>query len=105
MVVMSKVEQEAVARIKKWLGLVFLKRSETTSQWEKEPYKGMLFDIFESTYPRVRLEADKITAELSETWKADHSEQEWETVQVILRAWNEWLYAWDKHTRVVQRAY
>ncbi len=88
--------RESLERIEKWVDMMFPNDSGHPF-WEQEPYKGMLFAIFFETYPRMRLHGDRIVEHFRETWRRDHSEKEWETLNNIFRAWNQWVYAWDKH--------
>jgi hypothetical protein len=92
-----EMEHEAVERIKKWLAMIFPENERHPPLWNQEPYKGILFDIFAETYPTIRPHGNRIIDHLKETWRKDHSKKEWETLWDILAAWDEWLYAWERH--------
>jgi hypothetical protein len=45
-----------------------------------------------------RRTGDRIRDHFDETWREDHSEEDWEKVcGEILAAWDEWRYAWGHY--------
>jgi hypothetical protein len=91
---MDKCEREhqALEQIKGWLS-TFPNDKEYPFSWVQ--HKEMLFDIFKDTYPG--LSAGRIRDHLNETWREGYPEKAWQTIEKILAAWEEWMYAWNKY--------
>ena len=87
-------KHQALNQIMVWLdNVIFPKVTGYRPYWGSR--KDRLFEIFRDIYPN--LAADEIRGHLEENWQKNHTEEGWKTVEEILDAWGEWMFAWKNY--------